>query len=82
MSRCQRLIATKALYIGTSYTTGETRYLKGNNYTSYNNTIQNILASKRKVTKLFVYCFIKLNDIFFLNIVNIMYVVLEWICRI
>ena len=41
-----------------------------------------ILASKRKVTKWFVYCFIKLNDIFFLQIVNLMYVVLEWICLI
>ena len=41
-----------------------------------------ILASKSKVTKEFVYCFIKLNDIFFLHIVNIMYVVLEWICQI
>ena len=29
-----------------------------------------------------IYCFIKLNEIFFLHIINIIYVVLEWICQI
>ena len=37
-------------------------------------------AKERLQSNLFV--FIKLNDIFFLHIVNIMYVVLEWICQI
>ena len=38
-----------------------------------------ILAGKRKVTKWFVYYFLRLNNIFFLYIVNVMYVVLGWL---
>ena len=41
-----------------------------------------ILGRNRKVTKWFVHCFIKLNSIFFLHIVNIIYVILEWIYKI
>ena len=45
-----------------------------------------MLARKRKATKYFVYHFIKLNNklnnIFFLHMVNFMYVVLGWVCQI
>ena len=41
-----------------------------------------ILADKREVTKSCVYYFIKLNNIFFLHIVWVIYVVLGWVCQI
>ena len=39
-------------------------------------------GQQKKGYKVICLLFIKLNEIFFLHIVNIMYVVLEWICQI